>query len=63
MNPEPLRPHPTLHQYYASDAERPRAINDLFDAGAPFYERICRIMSLGSGESYRRAVKQPSTNG
>ena len=50
----PVRPHPTLRRYYASDDERPRAINELFDAGAPFYERICRIMSLGSGERYRR---------
>lgn len=50
----PIRPHPTLPRYYATDADRPRAINELFDAGAPFYERICRIMSLGTGEKYRR---------
>lgn len=52
--PEPIAPHPTLHRYYATDAERPEALNELFDAGAPFYERICSIMSLGSGEMYRR---------
>src|SRR5947209_18843906 len=51
---DPIAPHPTLHRYYSTDDERPAAINELFDAGAPFYERICSIMSLGSGERYRR---------
>jgi demethylmenaquinone methyltransferase/2-methoxy-6-polyprenyl-1,4-benzoquinol methylase len=50
---EPIAPHPTLHRYYPTDNQRPAAINELFDAGAPFYERICRLMSLGSGEKYR----------
>ena len=55
MNLEnPVRPHPTLQRYYPSDEEHARAVNDLFDAGAPFYERVCRIMSLGTGENYRR---------
>lgn len=49
-----IAPHPTLRRYYASDAERVGAVNELFEAGAPFYEQICRIMSLGTGEAYRR---------
>ena len=57
--PTPLPPHPTLQRYYATDDDRPRAVNELFDSGAPFYERICSIMSLGSGEMYRRdALKE-----
>ena len=55
----PLPPHPTLRRYYTTDADRPAAVNDLFDSGAQFYERICSIMSLGSGEMYRRdALKE-----
>jgi len=26
----------------------------MFDAGAPYYEWVCRVMSLGTGERYRR---------
>lgn len=49
-----IAPHPTLRRYYETDAERSRAVDELFEAGAPYYETICRIMSLGTGESYRR---------
>ena len=51
---EPVPPHPVLTRYYPSADARTGAIGDLFDAGAPFYERICNIMSLGSGNRYRR---------
>ena len=53
MSLAPIPPHPTLQRYYGSDAERPRVVSDLFDAGAPYYEWICRVMSLGTGEGYR----------
>lgn len=51
---EPLPPHPTLPRYYQRDAERRQAVNHLFDAGAASYEWVCNVMSLGTGERYRR---------
>lgn len=54
MVPLPLPPHPTLERYYGTDAERPAVVRDLFDEGAPYYEWICRVMSLGTGDGYRR---------
>jgi len=54
MSTAPIRPHPTLDRYYGSDSERAAAVRDLFDDGAPHYEWICRVMSLGTGDMYRR---------
>ena len=54
MSVAPLRPHPTLDRYYSSDSERPAVVSDLFDEGAPYYEWICRVMSFGTGEQYRK---------
>jgi demethylmenaquinone methyltransferase/2-methoxy-6-polyprenyl-1,4-benzoquinol methylase len=54
MSMAPLRPHPKLDRYYSSDSERPAAVNELFDEGAPYYEWICRMMSFGTGERYRK---------
>jgi demethylmenaquinone methyltransferase/2-methoxy-6-polyprenyl-1,4-benzoquinol methylase len=48
-----LPPHPTLDRYYSDSAQRPEAVNRLFDAGAPYYERVCNVMSFGTGEQYR----------
>jgi demethylmenaquinone methyltransferase / 2-methoxy-6-polyprenyl-1,4-benzoquinol methylase len=53
---DPLPPHSTLDRYYASDGERAGVVSRMFDEGAPYYEWICRIMSLGTGEQYRRRV-------
>ena len=50
----PLRPHPRLERYYASDNDRPAFVADMFDEGAPYYEWVCRVMSLGTGEQYRK---------
>jgi demethylmenaquinone methyltransferase/2-methoxy-6-polyprenyl-1,4-benzoquinol methylase len=50
----PIRPHPDLGQYYGSLDERPAYIRSLFDATAWQYERIERMLSLGSGAWYRR---------
>lgn len=47
-------PHPTLDRYYAGDRDRPRFVNRLFDEGAPHYEWVCSVMSLGTGEQYRK---------
>lgn len=49
-----LSPVPTLSEYWSDPAERQRAVNALFNRGARHYDWICRIMSLGTGQSYRR---------
>jgi demethylmenaquinone methyltransferase/2-methoxy-6-polyprenyl-1,4-benzoquinol methylase len=49
-----LKPHPTLRRFYLADEERPKLVRDLFDGGARHYDWICRAMSLGSGQMYRR---------
>ncbi len=54
MNARPIPPHPKLDRYYGSEAERVAFVTDMFDEGAPYYEWVCRIMSLGTGEQYRR---------
>ena len=54
MITEPLRPHPTLDQYYATDQDRPEFVSDIFDKGAASYEWVCRAMSLGTGAQYRK---------
>lgn len=54
MSLAPLPPHPKLERYYSREEERPAMVSELFDAGAPHYEWICRVMSLGTGESYRK---------
>ena len=47
-------PHPVLPAYYRSDAERARFVTALFDASARHYDRLCGLMSFGSGQWYRR---------
>jgi demethylmenaquinone methyltransferase/2-methoxy-6-polyprenyl-1,4-benzoquinol methylase len=47
-------PHPPLHEYYAGEAQRPGWVRQLFDRTAGDYDRIERIMALGSGSRYRR---------
>src|SRR5262245_28828195 len=58
MMPAPRAAIPTLTNYYPSEDQRQRFVNDLFDRGAPFYDRVVDWMSLGSGRSYRgRALR------
>jgi demethylmenaquinone methyltransferase/2-methoxy-6-polyprenyl-1,4-benzoquinol methylase len=54
MKPRPTPPHPKLDRYYDSEAQRVAFVNDMFDEGAPYYEWVCRVMSLGTGEQYRK---------
>ena len=54
MSLAPIPPHPKLERYYSREEERPAVVSEMFDAGAPHYEWICRVMSLGTGESYRK---------
>ncbi len=54
MTMDPVRPHPKLERYYVRDSERPAAVNEIFNEGAPYYEWICRVMSFGTGARYRK---------
>jgi demethylmenaquinone methyltransferase/2-methoxy-6-polyprenyl-1,4-benzoquinol methylase len=47
-------PHPPLRDYYAHEAERSLWVRQLFDRTAGDYDRIERVMALGSGSLYRR---------
>ena len=47
-------PHPVLTEYYQREGERRSFVIDLFDASARYYDRLCGVMSLGSGQWYRR---------
>jgi demethylmenaquinone methyltransferase / 2-methoxy-6-polyprenyl-1,4-benzoquinol methylase len=47
-------PHPILTEYYRSDAEREGFVTALFDSSARHYDRLCQLMSFGSGQWYRR---------
>jgi len=49
-----LAPHPPLHDYYAHEADRSGWVRQLFDRTAGDYDRIERVMALGSGSWYRR---------
>jgi demethylmenaquinone methyltransferase/2-methoxy-6-polyprenyl-1,4-benzoquinol methylase len=50
----PVPPHSSLRQYYGKDEARAEYVRGLFDVAAPHYERINRLMSLGTGLAYRR---------
>ncbi len=47
-------PHPPLRDYYPGEAERRGWVRQIFDRTAGDYDRIERIMALGSGSWYRR---------
>lgn len=47
-------PHPPLHDYYAHEADRGGWVTHLFDRTAGDYDRIERLMALGTGSWYRR---------
>jgi demethylmenaquinone methyltransferase/2-methoxy-6-polyprenyl-1,4-benzoquinol methylase len=50
----PVSPHPVLGQYYSDQTQRPAFVRTLFDRTARHYDRINRILSLGSGNWYRK---------
>lgn len=54
----PATPHPVLPQYYVRDGDRQAFVTALFDGAAAHYDWICRVMSLGSGQFYRRLALQ-----
>ena len=49
-----LPPHPVLKDFYESASGRGRRVRGLFDASAPYYDEINKLMSFGTGEQYRR---------
>lgn len=52
--PAPRRPpHPALTEYYSSDRDRQAFVSSLFDGASDHYDRVCRLMSFGSGQWYR----------
>lgn len=46
-------PHPLLTHYYASEEERRGFVCQMFDSTASDYDRIERLLALGSGPWYR----------
>jgi len=48
-----VAPHPLLSDYYASEEDRRQRVDGMFDASAPHYDWINRVMSFGSGDWYR----------
>ena len=65
MNPPPVSPqqavhapHPPLTDYYASEQERRGFVGNLFDRTASDYDRIDRLLALGSGPWYRNQALQ-----
>lgn len=46
-------PHPPLTAYYASEEERRGFVRQMFDNTAADYDRIERLLALGSGPWYR----------
>ena len=51
-------PHPPLTDYYASEQERRGFVGKLFDRTASDYDRIDRLLALGSGPWYRNQALQ-----
>jgi demethylmenaquinone methyltransferase/2-methoxy-6-polyprenyl-1,4-benzoquinol methylase len=49
-----LSPHPPLSQYYGEPAQRERFVRAIFDETAEWYDDIDGMLSLGSGDRYRR---------
>jgi len=46
-------PHQPLSDYYTSEQERQGFVGNLFDNTAPDYDRIEKLLALGSGSWYR----------
>lgn len=49
-----LSPHPVLDEYYHGSEQRRQRVDAMFDSSAQHYDWINGMMSLGSGERYRR---------
>jgi demethylmenaquinone methyltransferase / 2-methoxy-6-polyprenyl-1,4-benzoquinol methylase len=49
-------PHPPLTEYYDSEEDRRSWVGEQFDKTASDYDRIEKILGLGTGSSYRRKI-------
>ncbi len=47
-------PHPPLNAYYRTDSDRSAWVREIFDRTAADYDRLERILGLGTGSWYRR---------
>ena len=47
-------PHPPLRGYYGTESERSAWVRGIFDRTAADYDRLERVLGLGSGAWYRR---------
>lgn len=52
--PADRAPHPPLEDYYSSETDRRRFLDEVFDQTADHYDWISRFMSFGSGTWYRQ---------
>jgi len=55
---EVLAPHTPLHDYYGDEADHQQFLRRIFDDTAPDYDRIERVLAMGSGPWYRRSALQ-----
>ena len=53
----PLAPHPTLEKYYAGPEHKRSFVRRIFDESAGEYDRVERMMALGTGLVAREAVR------
>jgi demethylmenaquinone methyltransferase / 2-methoxy-6-polyprenyl-1,4-benzoquinol methylase len=53
-------PHPPLRAYYAREEDRRTWVLNLFDRTAGDYDRVERMMALGTGSRYRRRALERS---
>lgn len=51
-------PIPTMTAYFANAEEKRQFLLDIFNRGAPDYDRMERLLGLGSGSWYRRQALQ-----
>lgn len=49
-----IAPHPMMSDLYADDAQKQQFLRTIFDDTAADYDRIERLLALGSGSWYRR---------
>jgi demethylmenaquinone methyltransferase/2-methoxy-6-polyprenyl-1,4-benzoquinol methylase len=49
-------PHPPLTEYYDGEDDRRKWVGEQFDKTAADYDRIEKILGLGTGSSYRRKM-------
>jgi demethylmenaquinone methyltransferase / 2-methoxy-6-polyprenyl-1,4-benzoquinol methylase len=50
----PLRPHPEFREYYGTGQRKHDFLRDIFNETAADYDRVERVLALGTGRWYRR---------